>query len=253
MQPMTAEYNIIHAITRAPCPATHRPFLFFYLAFATALLYFIINAALGRYAIKAIVIYIVSFSWGLLICLCIWPPVATLLPREETELGWRIKWDAFVPIPTRKVRRETQLARQPSTQSQQQQQVQTPLADVAEGQGQDQAPSVAGSRIDESPRLPSAPVTPASGTAAPAGMQVVPAGAQGGRGRRSMDRGSLPLAMGVFNDSNLSFAGGEAGGHNLVHVVWPLSKFCEKLAVVQFSVTASRCAVCRMGHVAGGS
>jgi hypothetical protein len=32
-----------------------------------------------------------AFGWAVLLCLCMWPPVLTLMPREETEQGWRIK------------------------------------------------------------------------------------------------------------------------------------------------------------------
>lgn len=40
-----------------------------------------------------------SLLWGFLACLCLWPPISTLLPKVETETGWKIKWDAFLDIP----------------------------------------------------------------------------------------------------------------------------------------------------------
>lgn len=38
---------------------------------------------------------IAALCWALVTCLCIWPPVSTLLPRIETEQGWRIQWEAI--------------------------------------------------------------------------------------------------------------------------------------------------------------
>ncbi|KAL4547939.1 hypothetical protein Ndes2526B_g07156 [Nannochloris sp. 'desiccata'] len=71
------------------------PFLLFYAAYFAGAVYFIVNAALGRYSAWQIVIYISALAWGFLIVLCVWPPVSTLVPRVETENGWKIQWNQF--------------------------------------------------------------------------------------------------------------------------------------------------------------
>ncbi|KAL4423960.1 hypothetical protein ABPG75_001261 [Micractinium tetrahymenae] len=42
-----------------------------------------------------IMIFLSAISWGMLIVLCIWPAIFTMLPRVETEAGWKICWDPF--------------------------------------------------------------------------------------------------------------------------------------------------------------
>jgi hypothetical protein len=71
------------------------PYLLHYTALLAGSIYFIVTAAMGRYTTWQICISISAIMWGLLICLCVWPPVATLFPRVETEHGWRIMWKAF--------------------------------------------------------------------------------------------------------------------------------------------------------------
>ena len=43
---------------------------------------------------------IAGLGWALLNCICIWPPVATLLPRVETAQGWRIQWQNIFHLAT---------------------------------------------------------------------------------------------------------------------------------------------------------
>jgi hypothetical protein len=68
------------------------PYTAYYLAYAACLSLFLANAASGRFSQEALLLNIAAALWGLLICMCLWPPVETLLPREETEEGWRIVW-----------------------------------------------------------------------------------------------------------------------------------------------------------------
>jgi hypothetical protein len=37
-----------------------------------------------------------AIAWAVYISLCIWPPVSVLIPRIETESGWKISWDTAI-------------------------------------------------------------------------------------------------------------------------------------------------------------
>jgi hypothetical protein len=65
--------------------------LAYYAAVAAGLAWVVANAVLGRYTLWRGVLVAAAFGWAVLLCLCMWPPVSTLMPREETEQGWRIK------------------------------------------------------------------------------------------------------------------------------------------------------------------
>lgn len=66
-----------HCTTEAPPP---RP---------AGLAYFIVTASMAWYTAWQIVIFLSALGWGALICLCIWPPIGTLLPRcgERCSFG----------------------------------------------------------------------------------------------------------------------------------------------------------------------
>lgn len=70
-------------------------FLVYMLAFIASTLYFIIIASIRRYSGWEIVLNIAAIGWGAYACICMWPPVSTLLPREEMEQGWRIRWEQW--------------------------------------------------------------------------------------------------------------------------------------------------------------
>jgi hypothetical protein len=53
-----------------------------------------VQAAQGQHDTRSILLYVSSLGWGALICLCIWPPLEVLLPRKETDEGWKIVWRA---------------------------------------------------------------------------------------------------------------------------------------------------------------
>ncbi|WIA20656.1 hypothetical protein OEZ85_005032 [Tetradesmus obliquus] len=74
-------------------------YLTYYAATAAALAWVLVHAVLGVYTLWQGALLATAFGWALLLCLCVWPPVSTLLPREETEEGWRIQWDVFLKIP----------------------------------------------------------------------------------------------------------------------------------------------------------
>ncbi|WIA40977.1 hypothetical protein OEZ86_004623 [Tetradesmus obliquus] len=74
-------------------------YLTYYAATAAALAWVLVHAVLGVYTLWQGALLAAAFGWALLLCLCVWPPVSTLLPREETEEGWRIQWDVFLKIP----------------------------------------------------------------------------------------------------------------------------------------------------------
>lgn len=46
-----------------------------------------------------IVAFIGSLGWALLVLLCLYPPLLTLLPRDETAQGWRVAWHPFTHTP----------------------------------------------------------------------------------------------------------------------------------------------------------
>ena len=72
------------------------PFLIYIFSVIFSLAYFIVTAALGRYSVWEIVMLLTALSWASYICLCIWPPVSILIPRIETEQGWKIAWDTAI-------------------------------------------------------------------------------------------------------------------------------------------------------------
>jgi cellulose synthase/poly-beta-1,6-N-acetylglucosamine synthase-like glycosyltransferase len=72
------------------------PFVAYLLAVAGSVLYFIVMAATGTYSTWTIFMTLTSVAWSIYISLCIWPPVSVLLPRVETEQGWRISWDTAI-------------------------------------------------------------------------------------------------------------------------------------------------------------
>jgi len=67
------------------------PYLIYYGAVAASLVWVAVHAAMGAYTIWRGALAAAALGWMVLVCLCIWPPVATLLPREETERGWRVR------------------------------------------------------------------------------------------------------------------------------------------------------------------
>ncbi|KAL4423966.1 hypothetical protein ABPG75_001267 [Micractinium tetrahymenae] len=71
------------------------PHLVYLAGFASGVLYFIVTTAKGWYSTWQIMIFLSAISWGMLIVLCIWPAIFTMLPRVETEAGWKICWDPF--------------------------------------------------------------------------------------------------------------------------------------------------------------
>eukprot|EP00775_Hariotina_reticulata_P010775 gene10775-10931_t len=86
------------------------PYLLWAVGFFCGVVYFLVGCAMRFYTGWDIVVSCVSIMWGMLVLLSIWPPLATLLPREETEEGWRIKWDAILPLPNREERMAHRLA-----------------------------------------------------------------------------------------------------------------------------------------------
>jgi cellulose synthase/poly-beta-1,6-N-acetylglucosamine synthase-like glycosyltransferase len=68
-------------------------FLLYLLASASAIVYFIVMASLETYTAWELIIKLTAIMWSIYLCLCIWPPVSLLLPRIETDRGWKISWD----------------------------------------------------------------------------------------------------------------------------------------------------------------
>lgn len=70
------------------------PYLLYYLASAAALGFFAWRAAAGAYSAKELLINLAAVLWTVLLCICIWPPLEAILPRQEAESGWRVVWRA---------------------------------------------------------------------------------------------------------------------------------------------------------------
>ncbi len=55
--------------------------------------YYIATALMGWYRPDQIVLLAASAMWGALICIGLWPPVASMMPnRKHQEQGWKILW-----------------------------------------------------------------------------------------------------------------------------------------------------------------
>lgn len=50
---------------------------------------------MSHYTAQQLVAVGCSLLWGALACLCLWPPISTLLPKVETKSGWQVRWDVF--------------------------------------------------------------------------------------------------------------------------------------------------------------
>lgn len=68
-------------------------FVLYLLASAASLVYFVVFASLEKYSSWEILIKATAVMWSLYLCMCIWPPVSLLLPRIETNRGWKISWN----------------------------------------------------------------------------------------------------------------------------------------------------------------
>jgi cellulose synthase/poly-beta-1,6-N-acetylglucosamine synthase-like glycosyltransferase len=72
------------------------PFILYLVAVLGSTIYFIVVAVLRRYSTWVILMTITAIAWSVYISLCIWPPVSVLLPRVETDQGWKISWDTAI-------------------------------------------------------------------------------------------------------------------------------------------------------------
>jgi cellulose synthase/poly-beta-1,6-N-acetylglucosamine synthase-like glycosyltransferase len=82
----SAEQNVLAA----------SPYLLYYAAYIAAFIYFIVFVSSNDFDAWRVVIYITALAWATLTALYIWPPVSLLLPRRETNQGWKISWKAFL-------------------------------------------------------------------------------------------------------------------------------------------------------------
>ena len=70
------------------------PWMLYYLLFLGGTLYLIVRASLGKYSSAELVVGLSAVGWGFLIVLYVWPPLETIIPRKETNSGWKISWEA---------------------------------------------------------------------------------------------------------------------------------------------------------------
>ena len=59
----------------------------------------LIRVAVGYYTLWRAMLVLVALGWGILLLLCLWPPMTLLLPRVETQEGWRVTWMPFIGRP----------------------------------------------------------------------------------------------------------------------------------------------------------
>jgi hypothetical protein len=64
-----------------------------YLLYVIAAVYVIAMTGLRRLGPWELGLNLLALMWATLIALSIWPPVEAVLPRKETEVGWKICWD----------------------------------------------------------------------------------------------------------------------------------------------------------------
>ena len=72
------------------------PFIAYYAATLGSTIFVIARSVTGLYSLWEIIMLVTSLLWSFFICLCLWPPLSTLMPRVETEQGWKIAWDANI-------------------------------------------------------------------------------------------------------------------------------------------------------------
>lgn len=72
------------------------PFVLYLMAVLGSTIYFIIVAILRNYSTWTILMTLTAIAWSGYISLCIWPPVSVLIPRVETDQGWKISWDTAI-------------------------------------------------------------------------------------------------------------------------------------------------------------
>lgn len=88
------------------------PHVTYYILFIAATVFFIVRCAVGYYTLWRAMLTVVALAWGVLLLLCLWPPITMLIPREETEAGWRVRWMPFSlrPDPAKRTPPGTPLA-----------------------------------------------------------------------------------------------------------------------------------------------
>jgi hypothetical protein len=74
------------------------PWMLYYLLFLGGTLYLIVKASLGKYSSAELVVGLSAVGWGSIIVLYVWPPLETTIPRKETDLGWKISWEAMYDV-----------------------------------------------------------------------------------------------------------------------------------------------------------
>jgi hypothetical protein len=62
--------------------------------------FFIITSIRQWHSTQQVLLYASSALWGALICICLWPPVAEMIPdRHVDERGWQILWRPLEGMP----------------------------------------------------------------------------------------------------------------------------------------------------------
>jgi hypothetical protein len=66
------------------------PLLAYYASFLAALATVLWRLATGQYVALRLLLDLCGLLLALLLCVCMWPPLQALLPRVETQQGWRV-------------------------------------------------------------------------------------------------------------------------------------------------------------------
>ena len=89
------------------------PFVVYILAVIASSIYFIVVAIVRSYSTWTILMTLTAIAWSVYISLCIWPPVSAMIPRVETEQGWKISWDTAIDESKLMVDEKNRVVRRP--------------------------------------------------------------------------------------------------------------------------------------------
>lgn len=89
------------------------PFVLYILAVIGSTIYFVVMAVVKNYSTWVILMTLTALAWSVYISLCIWPPVSVMIPRVETDHGWKISWETAIDESKLMVDEKNRIVRRP--------------------------------------------------------------------------------------------------------------------------------------------
>jgi len=89
------------------------PFVLYILAVIGSTIYFVVMAVVKSYSTWVILMTLTALAWSVYISLCIWPPVSVMIPRVETDHGWKISWETAIDESKLMVDEKNRVVRRP--------------------------------------------------------------------------------------------------------------------------------------------